>query len=306
MPEQGRKFVVIGGAGVVGSAVSSALITQHGGNVVICDRFRSTNSRKWANIPIAIDDIWSADNLIENLNKSWRDIAGVVLLADAGHASQDCDAIFEAAFHLPRRIWDYCAAKQRPLYWASSSHVYGAGQSHLSTAPQDVAALNPVTAFGRAKLAFDIFAARQGTGPDAPPIWAGYRLSSVYGRTEAHKGDLASLPVRSMQAAHNETELRVAHKISRDWVHVDDAACALASLVVGQHAGFFDIGTGTTTTTADLIASVENVVGKGLKTTVGDVSNEAIISLPAANMTALADAGVSVQFQTLAQGLASL
>jgi nucleoside-diphosphate-sugar epimerase len=309
MPVQGRKFVIVGGAGLVGSAVAHAVLGDHGADVVICDRLGSVNDRKWANLPPSLDDLWTPDSLLSNLDKNWREIAGVVVLADDGHLQQDCDAMFEAAYHLPRRIWDFCVAKQRPMAWASSAHIYGAGPSHLSTKAEEIVTLKPSTAFGHAKLAFDMFAARQGTGPDTPPVWTGLRLSSVYGPSEIHKGVQASLPVRAMAAARAGTTLDLWNDSAtgnRDWVHADDAGAAIAALIAGQHAGFFDVGTGQTLMTDELIACVENVAAKKLR--VGYDVQDSICSpsLTPANIRPLAEAGLSVQFRSLHEGLTTL
>jgi nucleoside-diphosphate-sugar epimerase len=307
MPVQGQKFVIIGGAGLIGSALAHSLIAEHTAEVVICDQFGAVDGGKWARIPVAIDDIWTPDCLATNLDKAWREIAGVVYLADGGHANNDCDAIFQSAFHLPRSVWDFCVAKQRPLQWASSSHVYGSGPSDLSTAPSDIAKLSPLTAFGRAKLAFDMFAARQGTGPNAPPVWSGFRLSSVYGKGEHHKDDIASLPVRAMAAARTGGTLELDRDLTRDWVHVDDCAAALAGLVTGAHAGFYDIGSGIETSGSQLVAQIEAVTGQKLTTINATSDGRAVpVPLPPANIGPLVDAGISVQFRSLAQGLTTL
>jgi nucleoside-diphosphate-sugar epimerase len=306
MPSKSQKYVIIGGAGVVGCAVARALITQYGADVIICDHFGCIESRKWAKIPANIDDIWQPENLLVNLDMAWREIAGVIVLADSGMQSQDCDALFETAFHLPRRVWDFCARKQRPMFWASSSHVYGLGASALSSRPEDVAALAPVTAFGRAKQAFDVFAARQGHGPHTPPIWGGFRLSSVYGGAEIHKDWCATIVSKAVAAAKEGRTLVVRDDVSRDWVHVDDAALAIVQVIVQGHSGFFDIGSGQTITTRELISKVETATGKSFKSTdiVDDISERA--SLPAADIARLMALGISVNFRPLEQGLSGL
>jgi nucleoside-diphosphate-sugar epimerase len=309
MPIQARKFAIIGGAGLLGSALAHTLLHDASAEVIICDSFGDVSAQKWATLPVSVSDIWTPDTLLANLDKSWREIAGVIVLGDDGHASQDFDAILEAAFHLPRRIWDYCVAKQRPLYWASSAHVYGAGPSNLSAKLEDIAALKPTTPFGRAKLAFDVFAARQGTGPTAPPIATGFRLASLYGAGERHKGELASLPVRALDHARAGTSLKLWDKseiISRDWMHVDDAARAISGLILNEQPGFFDVGTGKLTSTTDLVQIVEAVANTKLVLEWITPPSCGVPSNPPANIGALEAAGVSVQFRSLHEGLAQL
>jgi nucleoside-diphosphate-sugar epimerase len=309
MPVQGQKYVIVGGLGLVGGAVARALAQDQRAEVIVCDRFGDVTGQKWTNLPANLDDIWTPESLLTNLDKAWREIAGVIILADDSGEHQDCDALFETAFHLPRRIWDFCVAKQRPIAWASSAHVYGAGPSHLSTEANDVAALAPVTAFGRAKQAFDVFAARQGTGPHTPPLWCGLRLSSVYGPCEAHKGASASLPVRAMRSAAQGTPLDIWESsglATRDWIHVEDAAFAIAELVAGQHPGFFDVGTGSVVTTNELLAQVDEVTQSTLALREVDMPSFSESSQPPANIAPLAEAGLSTRFRPLKEGLTCL
>jgi nucleoside-diphosphate-sugar epimerase len=308
MPVQGQKFVIIGGAGRLGGALAHRLIDGGVHDVIICDSFGDIARGKWANVPIAVDDIWTPANLLTNLDKAWREIAGIILAVHSEPEDQDVDALFEAAFQVPRRVWDFCVAKQRPIYWASSWHIYGRGPAQVSSSPADMATLKPITAFGRAKLAFDMFAARQGTGSHAPPIWAGYRLFDVYGGLENPEGDCASLPVRAMAAAKlgGQLSLNAEDQVGRDWVHVDDAATAITGLVLGEHQGFFDIGTGVLTETSELTRLVERTVGKPLKRACDVGKSDSFQSMPAACLAPLRDAGVSLQFRSLEQGLADL
>jgi nucleoside-diphosphate-sugar epimerase len=304
MPNQGQKIVIVGGAGVMGSALAQRLIDSGARDVIICDSFADVASAKWTNMPIAVDDIWTPASLLNNLDKAWREIAGVILMADAEPTGHDVDALFEAAFHMPRRVWDFCVAKQRAIYWTSSSHIYGNGPAQVSSSPADVATLRPVTAFGRAKLAFDMFAARQSRGSHAPPIWAGYRLFDVYGGPEHGE----SLPVRAMVAANTGCQLILSaeDQMGRDWVHLKDAAVAMADLVLGAHQGFFDIGTGVLTQSADLMQLVEKAVGKPLNFAADTRSDAALQSMPTADLAPLRNAGITVQFRSLEQGLVNL
>jgi nucleoside-diphosphate-sugar epimerase len=304
MPSQSQKYVIVGGAGLVGSALARHLADVAKVDVIICDDFGDVDARKWASLPHNLADIWPTDTLLPNLDKAWRDVSGVIVLGDAGPFGDDADCIFELAYHLPRAIWDFCVAKQRPMFWASSAHVYGAGPSNLSTNPADLCAFKPVNAFGRAKLAFDIFAARQGNGPDTPPIVAGFRLSSVYGPNESHKGEQASLVSQMLEHARTGNTLELwenSADIARDWVHVDDAAAAMAEIILGQKSGFFDIGTGQQTRTSSLIALVESTTKRTINHAYSLPQPYGIVQCPGADVSLS-----TTKFRTLNEGLASL
>ena len=303
MPSLGRKFIIIGGAGLVGSAVARHLAQDGSAQVIICDQLGSSASGKWANLPSNMADLWTPDDLMTHLDKAWRDVAGVLCFADAGHSAGDMDGLFETSYHLPRRIWDYAVAKQRAIHCASSTQVYGAATPDLSSAPHVVAGFQPKTAFGRAKQAFDYFAASQGTGPDAAPIATGLRLASVYGQGESHKGALASLPSRARAHALAERPLSVWDE-NRDWVHVDDAGQLITQLVLQGHAGFFDIGSGALTSAKAIVKASEAATRKALAVETRPAPVDARSPHAAvADLSALEKLGISCTFRTMETGL---
>ncbi len=303
MPSQGRKFIIIGGAGLVGSAVARQLAEDGSVQLIICDQLGSSASGKWANLPAKMADLWTPDELMTHLDKAWRDVAGVLCFADAGHSAGDMDALFETSYHLPRRVWDYAVAKQRAIYWASSLQVYGEARSDQSSDPAVIAGFQPKTAFGRAKQAFDYFAASQGTGPDAAPIATGFRLASVYGQGEGHKGALASLPFRARDHALSERPLPL-YDASRDWVHADDAAKLIAQIVLQGHAGFFDMGSGTLTSAGAVAKASEAATGKALAIEARPApANAQTHQTAVADLSALEKLGIACTFRTMETGL---
>ena len=314
MPLQGRKFVIVGGAGFIGSAVARHLAHDGSAEVIICDTIGPLGDRKWANLPANLADLWAPEDLMTHLERAWRDLAGILLFADAGHSQSDGDALFETAYHLPRRVWDYAVAKQRPIYWASTSQIYGDSASDGRADPQVIADFKPTTPFGRAKQAFDVFAATQGTGPSAPPIATGFRLSSVYGPGEGHKGRLASLPTRALHAAKKQQKLELwdlsdlgDQAGARDWVHVEDAAQAMAQIALQGHAGFFDIGSGALCSPAQLLQTIKDLTGQTVPIdTIAPNSLSQVSPLPAADLSGLEACGIRVAFRELAAGLKPL
>jgi ADP-L-glycero-D-manno-heptose 6-epimerase len=306
MQSKGRKFIVIGGAGLVGSAVARHLAEDGSAQVIVCDLLGSSTSGKWANLPAKMADLWTPDEVVGHLDRAWRDVAGVLCFADAGHSAGDMDALFKTSYHLPRQVWDYAVAKQRAIYWASTIQVYGDAKPDLSADPNVIAGFQPKTAFGRAKQAFDYFAASQGSGPDAAPIATGFRLASVYGRGEGHKGALSSLPTRARDHALADRPLPV-WEASRDWVHVEDAANVIAQIVLQGHAGFFDVGSGSLTSATAVAKASEVATGKALaietRSAPADVCAH---QTAAADHSALEKLGLAYTFRTMEAGLSSL
>jgi nucleoside-diphosphate-sugar epimerase len=314
MPVSGRNYVIVGGAGLLGAALGRVLSRTV--EVVVCDRIGPVSRGKWANLPARMADLWTPDCLEANLEKTWRDVAGVIVLADQGHDSNDGDALFETAYHLPRRVWDFACAKQKPIFWASSLQVYGQGTPSCAMDPHVVADFSPQSPFGRAKQAFDVFAAANAKGPDKPPVATGFRLASVYGPGESHKGGQVSLPVRALERARagkpiplwaSQSHEQTDGGHARDWVHADDAAAAMAEVILQAHAGFFDIGTGQTVSGLD-VARIAGAVANA-QVSVGFVTPPAGAHtgfVAAADLSGLAQAGVSTSFRGLESGLRGL
>jgi ADP-L-glycero-D-manno-heptose 6-epimerase len=293
-------FVIVGGAGLVGSAVARALAEDGSARVVVCDALGSVASGKWANLPERMDDLWAPGDLAANLDKAWRDIACVVSMADAGHAEADADALYDTAWRLPRRLWDFAVARQRPIAWASTTQVHGP----------------TLGAFAAAKAAFDRHAARRGDGPDAPPVALGLRLAAIYGRGEAHKGALASLPARALALARAGAPVPLWRSTdpaildgghARDWTHADDAGAAIAALVGNATAGFHDIGTGALSTATDVVRAASRVAKAQARVIhVAPPPGADAGPCPAADLSSLRAAGVTTVFRDLDAGLAAL
>lgn len=316
MPVTGHRIVVVGGAGLIGSAVARALAdADHGLDVVVCDRLGPAQDGKWRALPARLDDLWQPDELLARLEASWRSVAAVVVMADAGAAQADADALFASLFHLRRRLHDFASARQRPLVWASSLQVYGAGPAQPDAGAEALAALQPLTAFGRACLAFDLFAALHRQAADAPPVLAGLRFGSVYGAHEQHKGAAASLPVRALAAVRAGEPVALWRSTdpavvdgghTRDWIHADDAGALAASLIRTGASGFFDIGSGSAVSAHDVVRAAARAAGREGRMVFAEPPPEAALVVPAADLTALRAAGVEPLARSLDEGLAAL
>lgn len=314
MPGIGRRFVIVGGAGLLGSALARALAGDGGADVVVCDTLGPEAARKWAGLPARLDDLWQPQDLMTHLDRDWRHIAGVAVLADSGAMSGDAGAMFDTAFHLPRAVWRFAAAKQKPVLWGSSLQVHGRGPGGQAATPDAIAALQPETAFGHAKRAFDLFAARHRSSPDDPPVAIGARLGSVYAADEPHKGPAASLPARALRAARAGAPVPLWRSVSpdmadgghsRDWVHADDAGAMLAGLMLKEADGFFDVGIGTLATGHDVARAAGQVALRQVAVGYVEPPEGAWLAGPAADLSALAAAGIAPRTRSLVEGLAA-
>lgn len=298
MPIIGSKFVIVGGAGLVGSAVARALAAGVA-PVIVCD---GVEASQWAGLPPDLDDLWGPEELQSRLDQSWRDVAGIAVFADGPNA-----------FAPMRRLWDVASARQRPLYWASTLQVYGTSHPGVSGEP---AAFAPVSAFGRAHRAMEVFAARRSLEHDAPPVATAFRLASVYGAGEGHKASGASLPYRAVQSLSAGQPVEVWRSTSpdqtdgshqRDWIHVDDAAAIIAAVITGGLQGPFDVGTGVLTSATSIVNAASRATGMAPAVIhVDPPAFAAVDAGVAADLSPLAAAGVDPSAKGIDAGMAEL
>ena len=155
----------------------------------------------------------------------------------------------------PRRLWNWCSWRDRPLIYASSAATYGDGSLGFDdrTAPTD---LKPLNLYGKSKNDFDAWVmAEVAAGRPAPPRWAGLKFFNVYGPREQHKGRMASMVWHCYQQIQETGRVRLFRSTDpafadggqlRDFVHVSDCVGHMLWLWRHDHpGGLYNSGTGT-------------------------------------------------------------
>lgn len=269
------RLLITGGAGFIGSQIAHALCAR-GPRVVgqcevsVCDRFGSTDEGKWRNLlGLPLGDVIAPEEVFAWLEQNWRGLDGVIHMGAISSTEEtDVDRLLEQNFRLSRRIWDWCAARQIRLIYASSAAVYGGGEQGFHDENQEgaCAALRPLNPYGWSKLLFDQYALRAHASGNSPPHWAGLRFFNVYGPGEAHKGGQASVALQMLQRLERGQKLRLfrSHREgiadgqqARDFVWVGDCAAIILWLLREPLcAGLLNIGTGQARSFLDLANAV--------------------------------------------------
>lgn len=185
---------------------------------------------------------------------------------------QDWSYLLDNNVRYSQVLWEWCAARRRPLIYASSAATYGDGTRGFDdrTAPGE---LRPLNLYGRSKNDFDAWALEQvAAGRPAPPRWAGMKFFNVYGHGEAHKAGMTSVVLnawRQVVATGRVKLFRSTHPDfpdggqRRDFVHVGD--CIAHMLWLWRRAGtagLFNSGTGRARTFLDLAHAVFAALGR--------------------------------------------
>jgi len=310
--------LIVGGAGLIGSATARALLADGGLNVVVVDRLGPASARKWANVPTGVSDFLPPENLEPWLDKNWRDLAAIVCAADAPD-SNDADGVFDTHFTLPKLLWGWAVAKQRGFVFASSREVYGDGPCLNETDPASIAALQPLSARGHAQRLFELSVVREALAGNAPPFWTGFRVFDAYGLEESHKGGRASVPFQAVQAAKADIALSVARSWSPaiadghhqgDFIAARDVGALMAEATLAARTnGILNAGTGVATPYSAVARMAFSAAGRQTQLRFTEPSTVEISTMQrhtCADLQALRAAGFARSFVPLSDGIAAM
>lgn len=131
----------------------------------------------------------------------------------------------------------------RRLVIVSSGGVWGAGQGLDAPVDEDIVP-RPETLYGITKVAAEGIALRLGALRSAPVV--AVRLASVYGTMERPTGARQRMSLVHRLVAHPGPVTASTTDIVRDWIHADDVAAAIASLLTVPvlRSNLYNIGSG--------------------------------------------------------------
>ncbi|MGB0631841.1 MAG: ADP-glyceromanno-heptose 6-epimerase [Alphaproteobacteria bacterium] len=268
-------IIVTGGAGFIGSYLVKELEARGMRDIVVCDLLGSDD--KWKNIAKReLADILPPDDLPAFLNDNAADIETVFHMgAISATTERDADLIVRSNIRLSLDLWNWCAANDTALVYASSAATYGDGAQGFEgdDTINGLAKLRPMNAYGWSKHAFDRRIVRivSENGP-RPPHWAGLKFFNVYGPNEYHKGGMISVALKNYREigengkavlfrSHNPDYPDGGQK--RDFVWVGDCVDIALWLSDNPSAqGIFNVGTGEARTFEDLALSVFSAMGR--------------------------------------------
>lgn len=266
MDVRGKKFVVVGGAGLIGSHTVDRLLKDDVGEVVIYDNF-VRGSR-------------------ENLNEALKDprvrifdVGGDIMQTDIlQSAFKGADAVFHLAalwllqcHEYPRTAFDVnvrgtfnvmeaCVATGiKRLVYSSSASVYG---DAVTEPMEEDHPFNNKNFYGATKIAGEAmlraFHHRYGLN------FVGLRYMNVYGPRQDYHGAYIAVIMKMLDAIDNGQSPTIMGDGSEafDFVAVEDCAlanvCAMKSEAVDS---FYNVGTGKRTSLKELAELLVNLTG---------------------------------------------
>ncbi|MFO0826393.1 MAG: ADP-glyceromanno-heptose 6-epimerase [Gemmataceae bacterium] len=258
-------IVVTGAAGFIGSNLAHRLAAE-GHELLLVDHppFTAAKSANW----VGLGSFRFLDH--ERFLTSLPSLGNVEAMFHLGACSatteNDWSYLERNNIGYTRTLWNWCAERGCPYFYASSAATYGDGTRGFDdhTPPTE---LHPLNLYGKSKNDFDIWAlAAVAAGEPSPRQWAGLKFFNVYGPRETHKGRMASVVLQTWKqikatggmALFRSTDPAFADgEQLRDFVFVGDCVDHMLWLWRnGPANGLYNSGTGTPRTFLDLAKAV--------------------------------------------------
>lgn len=274
MEIKGKKFLVVGGAGFIGSHLVEELVREDATEVRVFDNF--SRGRK-ENIEEALKDSrvqlfpMGGDILHPDiLNAAARDVDGVFHLAALWllHCWDFPKSAFEVNIKGTFNVAMACIQNQvKKLVFSSSASVYGDAVEEPMTESHPY---NNTNFYGATKIAGEhmlrsLYHRHKDT--EKRFDYAGLRYMNVYGPRQDYQGAYISVIMKILDRLDKGEEPVVYGDGSQayDFIHVRDCARANVAAMRSQATdAFFNVGTGLKTSIKELAELLVELHGSGL------------------------------------------
>jgi len=271
MPEiSGKKILVVGGAGFIGSHVVDQLLLEDVKEVIIFDNFcrgsRENLKESLEDPRVRIYDVGGDILQTDVLNSAVKEADAVIHLAalwllqcyDYPRAAFDVN--IRGTFNILEACRDYNIER---LVWSSSASVYGDAVELPMTEDHPY---NNRTFYGATKIAGEAMCRAFNDRYDLS--YAGLRYMNVYGPRQDYKGTYIAVIMKILDRIDQGLPPIVYGDGSQsyDFIFVEDVAraniCALKSDVSDE---FYNVGSGTRTSIKELCQKLLDLTGSDLE-----------------------------------------
>lgn len=266
MELEGKKFVVVGGAGLIGSHVTEALLAEDVGEVVVYDNFvrgtRENLSQALGDPRCSVFEHGGDIMQTDVLRTALVGASGVFHLAALWllHCQDFPRAAFDVNIRGSFNVFEACvdAGVERIVY-SSSASVYGDAVEEPMTEDHP---FNFENFYGATKVAGEAMLRALHHRFGVP--FAGLRYMNVYGPRQDYRGAYIAVIMRMLDSIDRGEPLVVYGDGSQayDFVHVTDCAaanvCAMRAETVD---GFYNVGTGVRTSIKEVAELLLDITG---------------------------------------------
>jgi UDP-glucose 4-epimerase len=264
----GKRIVVIGGAGLIGSHIVDQLVETDAAEVVVLDNFvRGTDrnleqARRSPKLNIINGSMTDRALLARVLDGA----DGVYLLAALwlGECVAEPRSAIEVNVMGTWNVIEAClAARVKRIVFSSSASVYG---NALSTPMTEEHPFNNRTMYGATKIAGEQFFRAIYEQHKLP--YVGMRYMNIYGPRMDYKGTYVSVIMKVLDRIEQGLPPVIFGDGSQayDFIHVADAARANVLAMEAEVADeFFNVGMGVKTTIRELVDMLLDITGSSLQ-----------------------------------------
>ncbi|GAC1498387.1 MAG: ADP-glyceromanno-heptose 6-epimerase [Vulcanimicrobiaceae bacterium] len=262
-PSSGKRVIVTGGAGFIGSALIWALNERGIDDILIVDRLRT--DERWKNlVPLRFADYLDADDFEFRVLHSPQDFGDVRTCFHLGACSSttetDAGYLMRNNFQYSKHVAQWAISAGVRFVYASSAATYGALETDLAET-QPLESLRPLNMYAYSKHLFDLYAQRQGWFDKI----AGIKYFNVFGPNEEHKGDMRSVVSKAFLQIRESGQVKLFRsyrpafadgKQERDFIYVKDAVEMTLFLAEKGATGLYNVGSGEARTWIDLVTPI--------------------------------------------------
>ncbi len=247
----GRRICITGGGGFVGSHLADSLVADN--EVIVVDNFANGN-REWVPDDADLVDGDLRDPSVLETAITDRTDAVFHFAADKAVDSDDPDAQFRDNTEMTAAVLERMRAVGcERIAFTSSSTVYGEAPRPT---PEDYAPLEPISAYGAAKLAeeslLSVYAHSYGFR-----VWC-FRFANIVG-PRLQLGAVIPDFIHKLRADPTELEILGDGRQEKSYMHIENCVDAMRHVVetTEEPLNTYNLGTRTTTSVrriADIVA----------------------------------------------------
>lgn len=264
MDIRGKKVVVVGGAGLIGSHTVDALVSTDVGEIVVYDNFVRGSED---NLRDALRDdrvrVFEGDILqLDALNEALRGAHGVFHFAALWllQCHEDPRAGFDVNITGTFNVLEACIDQRiERLVYSSSASVYGDAVEEPMTEEHP---FNNTTFYGATKIAGETMA-RALHHRDGLP-YVGLRYMNVYGPRQDYRGAYIAVIMKMLDAVDRGESIKVFGDGTQayDFVYVGDCAQAnVRAMEADTVDQLYNVATGVRTSIAELADLIVRMTG---------------------------------------------